>query len=85
MKTKKINFWMILLVLIVGALLGTALWSLLDSVLPAVLSKTYQLGTTTPFVLNLHFFTVTLGLLLHVNIGGMLGMIAALLIYLRIK
>ena len=82
---KAAQFWMILLVMVVGALLGTALWSLLDGVLPAVLSKTYNLGTASPLALNLHFFTVTFGFLLHLNVGGMLGMLAALLIYFRFR
>ena len=75
---------LLLLLLIVGSVLGRALWHLLEPILPAVLSRSFSIGTTGgPLQVNLNFMTLTLGFVLKVNIGAALGMAAALFFYFR--
>lgn len=81
MKNRSLAF--LLLLLVVGSVLGSALWQMLDPVLPAALTRAFSIGTTTPFQLDLQFMVLTLGLLIKVNIGALLGMIGALLFYFK--
>ena len=81
MKSRSIA--LLFLLLVVGSLLGSVLWQLLEPILPAALSRAFTIGTTTPFQLDLQFMVLTLGLLIKVNIGALLGMIGALLFYFR--
>lgn len=74
--------WMLVLMILVGAIIGSLLWSLVTPYLPEVFARSLTVGTTaTPVTLDLGVVTFTLGLVLQVNIGSMLGMIAAFLIY----
>ena len=68
--------------LLVGAVIGSLLWSLVTPYLPEVFAKSITVGTTgAPLSVDLGVVSLTLGLTLHVNIGSMLGMIAAFIIY----
>ena len=74
--------WMLVLMILVGAVIGSLLWSLVTPYLPEIFAKSLTVGTTgAPLNLDLGVVSFTLGLVLHVNIGSMLGMIAAFLIY----
>lgn len=74
--------WMLFLMILVGAVIGSLLWSLVTPYLPAVFAKSLTVGTTgSPLNVDLGVLTLTLGMTLHVNIGSMLGMIAAFIIY----
>ena len=74
--------WMLVLMILVGAVIGSLLWSLVTPYLPEVFAKSITVGTTgAPLSVDLGVVSLTLGLTLHVNIGSMLGMIAALIIY----
>ncbi len=74
--------WMLILMILVGAVIGSLLWSLVTPYLPEVFAKSITVGTTSaPLSLDLGVLGLTFGLTLHVNIGSMLGMIAAFLIY----
>jgi hypothetical protein len=76
---------MVILICIAGALIGSALWSMLTGILPEALTHTVSIGTTsTPLVLDLTFVTLTLGATLTVNIGGILGIAIGLLISLKL-
>ena len=83
MKIKRTGMVLFLL-LLAGALIGSALWSLLSSVLPAALNKSFVMGATAaPWVLDLVFVEFTFGIKLDVNIGTLLGMIAAVVLYYK--
>ena len=70
--------WMLLLMILVGAIIGSLLWSLVTPYLPEIFSRAITVGTTgAPLTLDLGVVTFTLGLVLHVNIGSMLGMVIA--------
>ena len=74
--------WMLALMILVGAVIGSLLWSLVTPYLPDVFAKSVTVGTTgAPLSVDLGVLSLTLGLTLHVNIGSMLGMIAAFIIY----
>ena len=70
------RIWILLLLLLGGALIGSALWSLLFPVLPSALTQSFEIGSTNgPWNLDLHFVAVSLGVILRFNLGGMIGMI----------
>ena len=74
--------WMLVLMILVGAVIGILLWSLVTPYLPEVFAKSITVGTTgAPLSVDLGVVSLTLGLTLHVNIGSMLGMIASFIIY----
>ncbi len=82
-KQKKV--WIMLLLMIVGALVGSALWSLLDGIVPEALMRGITVGTTAaPLTLDLSFVSFTFGMILKVNIGSILGIAVALLISLKV-
>ena len=74
--------WMLILMLIVGAIIGSLLWSLVTPYLPEIFAKSVTVGTTnTPLSVDLGVVNFTFGIILQANIGSMLGMIAAFVIY----
>ena len=74
--------WMLVLMILVGAVIGSLLWSLVTPYLPEIFAKSITVGTTgAPLNVDLGVLNLTFGLTLHVNIGSMLGMIGAFLIY----
>ena len=74
--------WMLVLMILVGAVIGSLLWSLVTPYLPDVFAKSITVGTTgAPLSVVLGVLSLSLGLVLQVNIGSMLGMICAFIIY----
>ena len=75
---------MLVLMILVGAIIGSLIWSLVTPYLPEIFAKALTVGTTgAPLTLDLGVVTFTAGLVLRVNIGSMLGMVIAFLIYRR--
>lgn len=73
---------MLILMILVGAIIGSLLWSLVTPYLPEIFAKSVTVGTTnTPLNVDLGVVNFTFGIILQVNIGSMLGMIAAFMIY----
>ncbi len=82
---RKGKVWLVLLLCIAGALIGSALWSMLSGVLPSLLTHSVSIGTTgAPFTLDLTFVALTFGAVLTINIGGIIGIAVALLISLKL-
>lgn len=82
---RKGKVWLVILLSLAGAMIGSALWSMLSGVLPAALNQSVALGTTgAPFTLDLRFIVLTFGAVFHINIGGILGIAIALLISLKL-
>lgn len=82
---RKGKVWLVVLLSLVGAMIGSALWSMLEDILPAALTHAVALGTTAaPITVNLRFIELTFGAVLNVNIGGILGIAIALLISLKL-
>ena len=75
---------MLVLMILVGAIIGSLIWSLVTPYLPEIFAKSLTVGTTgAPLTLDLGVVTFTAGLVLRVNIGSMLGMVIGFLIYRR--
>jgi len=70
-----------LVILVVGALLGTMVGELLAAYLPPGAVKDFLLKNITfglePTTLNLHILTFTIGLMLKINVLTVVGVIGA--------
>ncbi|MBD3290368.1 DUF4321 domain-containing protein [candidate division KSB1 bacterium] len=75
MRKRSISF--ILLVLIIGAAIGTALGELIAYIVPTGVVEQFFLRAALigfePFTLNLGVFTFTLGFTLELNVIGVIG------------
>ena len=76
------------LVLLVGAELGSLLGEILGQVFPsgplhALFSRGVSVGISPPFTIHLLIFELTLGLLLKMNLCSILGLVAAFLVLRR--
>ena len=76
------NFWILLILLLTGIVLGGFLGSLADGV-PWLswLNFGQSFGLDEPLVLNLGMLVITFGLSIKITMASILGVAAALLIY----
>ena len=80
---------LVVLILLVGAVIGSFLGELASSFLStswlqSLLTTGPTVGLKTPATLDLQFLSVSLGLALKVNLAGLLGLILAALILRRL-
>jgi hypothetical protein len=73
---------LILMIVVAGLVVGSLLGEIVASLLPTgiiqdVLTKGPQIGLAPPATLDLRFMALTFGLLLKVNVVGILGVILA--------
>ena len=73
--------WILLLVLLFGALVGSLVGEVLSAYLP-VLGRSVGLGLEPPATLNLFVLTVTFGFRLKANVGSALGILLSLMLWL---
>lgn len=79
MKKSSVLFW---LILISGLVIGGLIGSLCENVSFLYwLNYGKTIGLTTPFVLDLSFFTLTLGFSFSLTVAGIIGMAIAIIIY----
>ena len=83
------SFGPILLILVSGLVIGSLLGELVGSFLPAgvvqeVLTRGPQIGVTPPATLDLRFAALTFGVMLKVNVVGILGVVLAALALRRL-
>ena len=83
------GFGPILLILVAGLVIGSLLGELVASLLPSglvqdILTRGPQIGLTPPATLDLRFAALTFGIMLKVNIVGVLGVILAALTLRRL-
>ncbi len=82
MKNAMRSGWVLLLVLLAGALIGNLFWILLLAVLPGDMNVSLQIGSTAnPWVLDLHVISLALGVKLNLNPGSAVGMLLGLFLY----
>ena len=78
---RKKNMGFIILIIILGALIGSALGEILAFILPAGVVKEFFLKSATasigPGTLNIIIFTLTLGFSFKINTIGILGIVIA--------
>jgi len=78
---KKESFGFILIVLVLGALIGSALGEVLAYIIPNGVVKQFFLKSASasvgPGTFNIIILTITLGLSIKVNIVGIIGILIA--------
>lgn len=80
------NFWILLLMLLSGIVLGGFLGSLADGIsFLSWLNFGQSFGLDTPLVLNLGVLVITFGLSIRITMAGIIGVIIALLVYHNIR
>lgn len=75
---------LIILIVVAGLVVGSLLGEIVASLLPSgivhdLLTKGPQIGLSPPATLDLRFIALTFGMLLKVNVVGILGVILAAL------
>lgn len=75
--------WRILVLLLLAAMLiGGLVWTLLAPILPGWLAGTWPIGSTTgPWTLDLHFMSLSFGLVINFNVGCVVAMLLTLILY----
>ena len=73
---------LIILIVVAGLVVGSLLGELVASVLPAgtiqdLLTRGPQIGLTPPATVDLRFVALTFGMMLKVNVVGILGVVLA--------
>ncbi len=85
MATKENKFWMLLIFLLSGLVIGGLLGKLLSGISGVWwLSYEQQFGLENPIVLDLNIFKLTLGFIFKINIASVIGLLISLLIYKKI-
>lgn len=75
--------WVLLLLVVVGGLLGSALGEMLGDKVPQ-LFKPLVIGINPPMTLDLSILSVTLGFTMKVNLASVAGFFLAYLLYRKI-
>lgn len=85
MSTKEKNFWVLLVFLLAGLVIGGLLGTLAHgSSAFWWLAYGMDFGLTSPVVLNLKVISVTFGLSISINIASIIGMALAIFIYRKV-
>ena len=76
------GFGLLLMIVLAGLVIGSLLGELVASLLPSgiihdVLTRGPQIGLSPPATLDLRFAAVTFGMMLKVNVVGVLGVVIA--------
>ena len=76
------GFGLVLLIVTAGLVIGSLLGELVASLLPTgvihdLLTRGPQIGLSPPATLDLRFIALTFGLMLKVNVVGVLGVVLA--------
>jgi len=74
--------WIIVFVMLIGLIIGTVIGSYCSGIgALSWLNYGQVFGLTTPFVLDLGVFVLTLGLTIKINIASIIGIVIAFLCY----
>ena len=84
MATRDKKFWILLIFLLAGLVIGGLLGKLAGSI-PALwwLSYGQSFGLTSPIVLNLSVLQITFGINIEINIASIIGLLIGVFIYRR--
>ena len=88
MARSALQFWHLVVIVILAAMLGTALGDIIGKAIPdsaagRLLSAGVTVGTTSPRELDLRVITLTLGVVLRLTFLGAAASIAALVVFFR--
>jgi hypothetical protein len=83
-----LQFWHLVVIVLLAAMFGTALGDLVGKAFPEsaagrLLSAGVRVGTSTPWDLDLRVVQLTVGLGLRISILGALGAVVALVVFFR--
>ena len=85
MATKEKNFWVLLIFLLAGLVIGGLIGELAQRIGGLWwLSYGQTFGITNPFVLDLCILAITFAFTIKINIASIIGIIIAILIYRNI-
>lgn len=74
--------WIIIIVMLIGLVIGTVIGSYCSGISAlSWLDYGQVFGITTPLVLDLGVFVLTLGLTIKINIASIIGIIISFIIY----
>lgn len=76
------GFWVLLFMLLFGAVAGSAVAQALGQVLP-LLTRGIIIGIPAPMAFDLDVLSFSLAMTITINLGGALGILAALFLYRR--
>lgn len=82
MRVKGNDHLVLLVLLLIGAIFGSLLGAALGDVIP-VLNFGKSIGVD-PFLVDLNVILITFGFKLHLNVAGIIGIIAAFIIYKKL-
>ncbi len=88
MARTSLHFWHLLVIVLLAAMLGTAVGDLISKAFPEgsigrVLSAGTYLGTTSPLDIDLRVLQLTIGLGIRVSLLGGIGALVALVVFFR--
>ena len=80
------NIWLLLILILVGALLGNVLGEILRVISPEgpvrnIFTEGFHIGITPPVTLDLRIITFTIGFSIRANLLTLLGSILGIYIY----
>ena len=85
MATKEKNIWVLIVFLLAGLVIGGLLGKLAGGV-PWLwwLAYEQEFGLNNPLVLDLNILKLTFGLMIHINVASIIGMLVAVFIYRKV-
>lgn len=83
MRGKTRNGWILLLLISVGAVLGSAIGYFLGGILPIV-SQVFPIGMKTPLELDFKIFELSFRFLFNINIASIVGIILSVFIFRKL-
>ncbi len=85
MATREKNIWILILFILSGLVIGGLLGELTKDVSYLNwLSYGQSFGLSNPVVLNLNIIEITFGLMVHINIASIIGVLIAIFVYRKI-
>lgn len=85
MAVREKNFWILVLFILAGIVVGGLLGELASNIeFLSWLSYGQQFGFTSPIELDLNVIKLTFGLIFKINIASIIGIILAIFIYKKI-
>jgi len=83
MKAQQNKAGVLIILIVAGMILGSALWWVLSPLLPETLHKSLEIGSTAaPWSLDLGFAVLSFGIVLRLNLGSAFGLLVAILIFI---
>jgi len=85
MATREKNFWILLVLLLSGLVIGGLLGELAGKIeWLSWLAYGQSFGLSSPIELNLNIIKITFGLMLDINVASIVGMAIAIFIYRKV-